>query len=152
MQKLPRQKLQMNSSLVWSQSLYQSWPPGWTRDHLPLPKTNPWRIILSLKQGKLSTVKSTPMETDTRETDTRETDMRMTDTRVMDRLLSLRQDYTKTSVALVKADAHLNFVSTCQTNKKTPKGLRVGVQCPAFPRPISSTSSLKPPMKQNVVT
>ena len=51
---------------------------------------------------------------------------------VADRLLSLRRDYKKTSVSLAKANSHLNFVSSCQTTKKTPKGLRVGIRCSAF--------------------
>ena len=55
-----------------------------------------------------------------------------TDVDAADRLLSLRRDYKKTSVSFAKANSHLNFVSSCQTTKKTPKGLRVGIRCSAF--------------------
>ena len=49
-----------------------------------------------------------------------------------ERLLTLRKDYKKTSVALVKARAHGSFVSTCKGNSQTPKGLRIRVNCSAF--------------------
>ena len=52
--------------------------------------------------------------------------------KLSDRLLALRKDYKKTSVALAKADAHLNFTSSYQNSKKTPKGLRINVRCSAF--------------------
>ena len=43
-----------------------------------------------------------------------------------------RFSHKKTSVALAKADTHLNFTSSCQNSKKMPKGLRINVRCSAF--------------------
>lgn len=48
------------------------------------------------------------------------------------KLLAMRKDYKKTSVSLAKAKAHLEFVSSCQEGKQTPKGLCIGVHCSAF--------------------
>ena len=49
-----------------------------------------------------------------------------------DKLLTLRKDFKKTPVSLIKAKAHLDFASACSDKGQTPKGLRVNVQCSAL--------------------
>jgi len=61
-----------------------------------------------------------PMEMDTNPTSTG------------DKLLSLRKEYKKTAVSLVKAKAHQDFITACKNNHQTPKGLRVNVKCSAL--------------------
>ena len=53
-------------------------------------------------------------------------------TKTPDKLLSLRKDYKKTSVSLIRAKAHLGFLSSCKDKQQTPKGLKTNVQCSAF--------------------
>ena len=49
-----------------------------------------------------------------------------------DKLLALRKNYKKTSVALAKARAHSDFLSSCRNKGQTPKGLKVNVHCSPF--------------------
>ena len=48
------------------------------------------------------------------------------------KLLKLRKDYKRTSVSLIKAKAHLGFISSCKSQEKTPRGLKINVKCSAF--------------------
>jgi hypothetical protein len=48
------------------------------------------------------------------------------------KLLSLRKEYKKTTVALAKARAHLEFISSCKEKQQTPRGLQVNIHCSAF--------------------
>ena len=48
------------------------------------------------------------------------------------KLLSLRKNYKKTTVALTKAKAHRGFIKTCRGKQQTPKGLKVHLKCSAF--------------------
>ena len=52
--------------------------------------------------------------------------------RVGDKLLSLRKEYKKISVAKVKAKSHLDFLSQCRINHQTPKGLQMNMKCSAL--------------------
>ena len=51
---------------------------------------------------------------------------------VGDKLLSLRKELKKTAVSLLKVQAHLDFASACQTQQRTPKGLKINVKCSAL--------------------
>ena len=48
------------------------------------------------------------------------------------KLLKLRQNYKRISVSLIKAKAHLGFISSCKSQEKTPRGLKINVKCSAF--------------------
>ncbi len=67
-----------------------------------------------------------------------ETESTPRSTNITDKLLML--SIKKTSVAMAKAKAHLNFVSTCSNSQQTPKGLKVNVKCSAF---LSDLSDVK---------
>lgn len=54
------------------------------------------------------------------------------DNSTSEKLLALRKEYKRNSVALAKAEAHRHFIASCKYKKQTPKGLRVNVQCSAF--------------------
>ncbi len=61
-------------------------------------------------------------------------------TNTSDKLLLLRKEYKKTTVAMAKARAHLNFISSCAEKHQTPKGLKVNERCSAF---LSDLSDVK---------
>ena len=46
-------------------------------------------------------------------------------------LLTLRKDYKKVSVQLLKAESHLEFATVCKQKRATPKGLTINVKCSA---------------------
>ena len=48
------------------------------------------------------------------------------------KLLKLRQNYKRISVSLIKAKAHLGFISSCKSQEKTPRSLKINVKCSAF--------------------
>ena len=48
------------------------------------------------------------------------------------KLLKLRQNYKRISVSLIKAKAHLGFISSCKSQEKMPRGLKINVKCSAF--------------------
>ena len=64
---------------------------------------------------------------------------------IQGKLLSLRKEYKKTSVALVKAKAHSNFILSCKTKEQIPKGLRVNVTCSAF---LADVTNIKAEFKE----
>ena len=51
---------------------------------------------------------------------------------VEEKLLKLRKEYKKTSVALTKAKAHGAFVASCKEREQTPRGLKVRIRCTAM--------------------
>ena len=46
-----------------------------------------------------------------------------------DKLLSIRKEFKKNSVAIAKTKAHQTVASTCKENQQTPKGLKINVKC-----------------------
>lgn len=47
-------------------------------------------------------------------------------------LLALRQKLKKTKANMVRVESHLEFIHHCVTNKITPRGLKINVNCHAL--------------------
>ena len=76
---------------------------------------------------------STPSQTPCESTENRASAMEIESAaKTSDKLLSMRKQYKKTSVALAKAEAHSSFLTSCSCQQQTPKGLTVNVHCSAF--------------------
>ncbi len=156
---------------LWSTNLIpQSWPPGWIRDHQPplipsphlfrrrptpprtclprwwLPPQEPEEhelLLLTPNQPRTET----SMETETEST---------TNTTISDKLLLLRKDYKKTSVAMAKARLGPTYLSYPPVQRRI-KHLKV-CRWTSVARPscqiylMSETDSPAPPNRLRKVT